>query len=106
MESVVNGYRVIAKPGEVIYIPAGTIHFGRALPGADVVFFTVKDTSHDLDGVRGQRLPRDRETGRSDLHTGRDHPLRPRAAGSRCGVLHGEGYVARSRWSPWSTATA
>ena len=52
MESVVNGYRVIAKPGEVIYIPAGTIHFGRALPGADVVFFTVKDTSHGLHGVK------------------------------------------------------
>src|ERR1700722_4176457 len=52
MESVVNGYRLIAKPGEVIYIPAGNIHLGRALPGADVVFFTVKDTSHGLHGVK------------------------------------------------------
>jgi quercetin dioxygenase-like cupin family protein len=52
MESVVNGQREIMKPGHVIYIPAGTIHYGRALPGADVVFFTVKDTSHGLHGVK------------------------------------------------------
>jgi quercetin dioxygenase-like cupin family protein len=50
MESVVNGQREIMKPGHVIYIPAGTIHYGRALPDADVVFFTVKDTSHGLHG--------------------------------------------------------
>ena len=52
MESVVNGQRSVMTPGQVIYVPAGTIHFGRALPGADVVFFTVKDTSHGLHGVK------------------------------------------------------
>jgi quercetin dioxygenase-like cupin family protein len=52
MESVVNGQREIMTPGHVIYIPAGTIHYGRALPEADVVFFTVKDTSHGLHGIK------------------------------------------------------
>ncbi len=52
MESVVNGQRDIMTPGKVIYIPAGTTHYGRALPEADVVFFTVKDTSHGLHGVK------------------------------------------------------
>jgi quercetin dioxygenase-like cupin family protein len=52
MESVVNGKRDLIKPGHVIYIPAGTIHYGRAMPESDVVFFTVKDTSHGLHGVK------------------------------------------------------
>jgi quercetin dioxygenase-like cupin family protein len=52
MESEVNGQRDLIKPGQLIYIPAGAIHYGRAMPGADVVFFTVKDTSHGLHGIK------------------------------------------------------
>jgi len=52
MESEVNGRRNIVTRGQVIYIPAGSTHCGRALPAADVVFFTVKDTSHGLHGVK------------------------------------------------------
>jgi quercetin dioxygenase-like cupin family protein len=52
MESEVNGQRTIVTPGQVIYIPAGSTHCGRALPNADVVFFTVKDTSHGLHGIK------------------------------------------------------
>jgi quercetin dioxygenase-like cupin family protein len=52
MESMVNGQREIMTRGHVIYIPANTIHYGRAMPGADVVFFTVKDTSHGLHGIK------------------------------------------------------
>jgi quercetin dioxygenase-like cupin family protein len=52
IESVVEGQRNLINPGQVIYIPADKIHWGRALPGADVVFFTVKDTSHGLHGIK------------------------------------------------------
>jgi quercetin dioxygenase-like cupin family protein len=48
----VDGQDIEAKPGSVIYIPADTIHSGRATPEADVVFFTVKDASHSLHGVK------------------------------------------------------
>jgi quercetin dioxygenase-like cupin family protein len=41
-----------AKPGSVVYIPANTIHAGKATPEADVVFFTVKDASHSLHGIK------------------------------------------------------
>ena len=43
---------VEAKPGSVIYIPSNTIHAGKATPDGDVVFFTVKDASHSLHGVK------------------------------------------------------
>jgi quercetin dioxygenase-like cupin family protein len=41
-----------AKPGSVLYVPAGTIHTAKATPEADVVFFTVKDSSHGLHGFK------------------------------------------------------
>ena len=49
----VGGQRIEAKPGSVIYIPSNAMHSGTATPDADVVFFTVKDTSHSLHGVKG-----------------------------------------------------
>lgn len=39
------------EAGSVLYIPANALHEGRASPDADVVFFTVKDTSHSLHGI-------------------------------------------------------
>jgi quercetin dioxygenase-like cupin family protein len=48
----VAGNTVEAKPGAVLYIPADTIHSGGATPEADVVFFTVKDASHSLHGIK------------------------------------------------------
>ena len=48
----VGGEEIEAKPGSVIYIPSNTIHSGKVTPEADVVFFTVKDTSHSLHGVK------------------------------------------------------
>ena len=48
----VGDQEIEAKPGSVIYIPANTIHSGRATPEADVVFFTVKDASHSLHGIK------------------------------------------------------
>jgi mannose-6-phosphate isomerase-like protein (cupin superfamily) len=48
----IGDVEVEAKPGSVVYVPSGTIHSGRATADADVVFFTVKDASHGLHGIR------------------------------------------------------
>jgi quercetin dioxygenase-like cupin family protein len=50
--ATIGGQTVEAKPGSVLYIPADTVHDGKAGPGADVVFFTVKDASHSLHGIK------------------------------------------------------
>jgi quercetin dioxygenase-like cupin family protein len=48
----IEGRQIDAPPGSVVYIPANTVHAGRATPEADVVFFTVKDASHGLHGTK------------------------------------------------------
>ena len=50
--ATIGGQEIEAKPGSVIYIPSDTMHSGKAPPEADVLFFTVKDTSHGLHGVK------------------------------------------------------
>ena len=50
--AVIGGKAIEAKPGSVVYVPADTIHSGQATPDADVVFFTVKDASHSLHGIK------------------------------------------------------
>ena len=51
-EANIGGEVVTAQAGSVLYIPANLVHSGVATPDADVVFFTVKDTSHGLHGVK------------------------------------------------------
>jgi quercetin dioxygenase-like cupin family protein len=51
-EANIGGQAVTAQAGSVLYIPANLVHSGVATPDADVVFFTVKDTSHGLHGVK------------------------------------------------------
>ncbi len=51
-EAVVGGTQIEAKPGAAIYIPSDTIHSGKASVDGDVVFFTVKDGSHSLHGIK------------------------------------------------------
>jgi quercetin dioxygenase-like cupin family protein len=51
-EMDVGGKKVTAGSGSVLYIPSNVVHSGRVTPDADVVFFTVKDTSHSLQGVK------------------------------------------------------
>lgn len=51
-EAVIEGASHIVKPGSAVYIPANAEHFGRASPEGDVVFFTVKDASHGLHGIK------------------------------------------------------
>ncbi len=48
----VGGKQVEARPGSLVYIPSNVVHSGKATPDADVVFFTVKDASHSLHGVK------------------------------------------------------
>jgi quercetin dioxygenase-like cupin family protein len=50
--ATIAGKQIDAKPGSVIYIPANTIHAGKATAEADVLFFTVKDASHSLHGIK------------------------------------------------------
>jgi quercetin dioxygenase-like cupin family protein len=48
----IDGKDVEAKAGSVIYVPANAVHSGKAGADRDVVFFTVKDASHGLHGIR------------------------------------------------------
>jgi len=50
--AVIDGKSIEAKPGSLIYIPANTIHSGGATADGDVVFFTCKDGSHSLHGIK------------------------------------------------------
>ena len=50
--ATVGGQDVEAKAGSVLYIPSNTVHSGKATPDGDVVFFTVKDASHSLHGMK------------------------------------------------------
>ena len=46
----IGGKEIDVTPGSVVYIPANTVHAGKATADGDVVFFTVKDASHSLHG--------------------------------------------------------
>ena len=48
----VGGKSIEGRPGSLIYIPADTVHSGKATADGDVVFFTCKDGSHGLQGIR------------------------------------------------------
>ena len=48
----IEGKKFEAKAGSVVYVPSNAIHSGKATPDADVVFFTCKDASHSLHGVK------------------------------------------------------
>lgn len=52
MELIVDGRTFTAHPGECIYIPANTVHCGSTPEGRDAKFFTVKDASHSLHGIK------------------------------------------------------
>ena len=50
--ATVEGKEVVAKAGSLLYIPSNAMHSGMATPDGDVVFFTVKDASHGLHGIK------------------------------------------------------
>lgn len=47
-----EGEPIEVKAGSVLYVPADAVHSGGATPEGDVVFFTVKDASHSLHGIK------------------------------------------------------
>ncbi len=48
----ISGQPFEAQPGSVVYVPSDAVHYGRATADGDVVFFTVKDASHNLHGIK------------------------------------------------------
>jgi mannose-6-phosphate isomerase-like protein (cupin superfamily) len=48
----VGGKDIEAKAGSIVYIPADVVHSGKATADHDVLFFTVKDASHSLHGIK------------------------------------------------------
>jgi quercetin dioxygenase-like cupin family protein len=48
----VSGTSVEVPAGSVLYVPANAVHEGKATAERDVLFFTVKDASHSLHGVK------------------------------------------------------
>ena len=52
LAGTVGDKKIEARPGSLIYIPANTVHSVKVAPDADVVFFTVKDASHGLHGIK------------------------------------------------------
>ena len=50
--ATIGGKTIEAKPGSVVYVPSDVVHSGKATPDADVVFFTCKDASHSLHGIK------------------------------------------------------
>jgi quercetin dioxygenase-like cupin family protein len=50
--ATIGGKEIEAKPGSVVYVPADVMHSGQASASGDVVFFTVKDASHSLHGIK------------------------------------------------------
>jgi quercetin dioxygenase-like cupin family protein len=51
-EGEIEGKPFAAPAGSVIYVPANAVHSGQATKARDVVFFTVKDASHGLQGIK------------------------------------------------------
>lgn len=51
LRAVVDGQEREVGPGELIYIPAGTVHSVDVLPGEDAKFFTCKDMRHGIAGT-------------------------------------------------------
>ena len=48
----IEGKPFEARPGSVVYVPANAVHAGKATVDGDVVFFTVKDASYGLQGIK------------------------------------------------------
>ena len=52
LEAEIGGQAAVASAGSVIYVPANMEHASCATPDADVVFFTCKDASYGLQGIK------------------------------------------------------
>jgi quercetin dioxygenase-like cupin family protein len=54
LRGTIVGAEVEAKAGSVIFVPANARHMLKATAENDVVFFTVKDTSHSIHGIKSE----------------------------------------------------
>lgn len=52
LEMTIDGRSQVAIPGVAVYVPGDAVHSSRVHGEQDVVFFTVKDTSWGLQGIR------------------------------------------------------
>ena len=52
IEATVDGKTTTAKAGDVIYFPSNAVHSTRIISDEDVVFFTCKDATHSLQGIK------------------------------------------------------
>lgn len=52
MRMTIDGVQVDAGPGMAVYIPSNALHEAQAAGETDAVFFTVKDTTHSLHGIK------------------------------------------------------
>lgn len=52
MRMTVDGDVVEAGPGGAIYIPSNALHEAKSVGDLDAVFFTAKDTTHSLHGIK------------------------------------------------------
>jgi quercetin dioxygenase-like cupin family protein len=52
LRGAIAGVEVEAKAGSAIFVPANERHTLKATAENDVVFFTVKDTSYSIHGIR------------------------------------------------------
>ena len=52
LRATIDNKSVEAKAGSLLYIPCNVVHAAKATPDADVLFFTVKDASHSLHGIK------------------------------------------------------
>src|SRR5262245_57836311 len=50
--ATIGGKEILAKAGWVLSVPANVVHASNATPEADVLFFSVKDASHNLHGIK------------------------------------------------------
>ena len=54
LEMEVGGKMQTAAPGTAVYVPGNVMHHATVRGDKDVVFFTVKDTSWGLQGIRAE----------------------------------------------------
>ena len=52
LEATVDGKTFIGKAGDVIFFPSNAVHATKVVSDEDVVFFTSKDATHSLQGIK------------------------------------------------------
>jgi quercetin dioxygenase-like cupin family protein len=52
LRGTIGDVAIEARAGSAIFVPADERHMLKATPDNDVVFFTVKDTSHSIHGIK------------------------------------------------------